>query len=132
VSRDRFERAVSEARRLRLIDGPQAERFLPDGSPGQNRFERRFLKVCRDHGIARPVCQATVGPYTVDFLWPQQRLVVETDGREAHGTPEAFDDRARDVELEARGYAVLRFTWRQLSRRPGWVADGVGRKLARR
>ena len=41
--------------------------------------------------------------------------MVETDGCQAHGHRLAFeDDRARDADLQARGYAVLRFTWRQV------------------
>ena len=52
----------------------------------------------------------------MDFLWPEQRLVVEADGFGYHGTREAFErDRARDADLQARGYRVLRVTHRQLS-----------------
>jgi very-short-patch-repair endonuclease len=117
------ERAASEAQRLRLIGPELAGRLLPEGRPAANRLERRLLRLCRDHGLPRPVCQATIGPYTVDFLWPAQFLVVETDGHDAHGTRLAFEeDRARDAELATRGYRVLRFTWRQLSERGGWVA----------
>ena len=47
----------------------------------------------------------------VDFFWPEQRLIVETDGRGTHLTPAAFErDRARDARLLALGYRVLRFT----------------------
>ncbi len=51
-------------------------------------------------------------------------MVVETDGHATHGTRTAFEeDRASDAELATRGYRVLRFTWRQLTERPGWVAQ---------
>lgn len=118
-----FERAVAEAERRRLIGHTDAAALLPDGNPTQNDFEEAFLTICREHGIAPPTCQVEIGPYTVDFLFAGQSVVVETDGRASHGTRAAFeDDRARDAELAARGYVVLRFTWRQLTQRPGWVA----------
>lgn len=56
-----------------------------------------------------------VGPHEVDFLWPEHRLIVETDGAAAHLTPTAFeDDRRRDAELTTLGYRVVRFTRRQV------------------
>jgi very-short-patch-repair endonuclease len=33
-------------------------------------------------------------------------------------------------ELRAAGYTVLRFTWRQVTREPAWVANTVARALA--
>ena len=66
----------------------------------------------------------------MDFLWPEHRLVVETDGFEHHGTREAFErDRARDADLQARGYRVLRFTHRQVVSEPRKVAKSVRRML---
>jgi very-short-patch-repair endonuclease len=54
--------------------------------------------------------------YEVDFLWRAQRLVVETDGRAAHGTHAAFErDRARDADLTAAGWRVVRITHRRLA-----------------
>jgi hypothetical protein len=53
--------------------------------PGATRseLERRFLRLCRRHGLPRPSVNATVLGYEVDFLWADQRLIVETDGRAA-------------------------------------------------
>jgi very-short-patch-repair endonuclease len=46
------------------------------------------------------------------------RLVIELDGWEFHQTREQFEeDRKRDALLAAKGYRVLRFTYRQLTRR---------------
>ena len=126
AGRRKFERAVAEAQRLGLISKSEADALLPAGRPPANRFERRFLELCAEHRIPRPTRQAEIGPYTVDFLWPAQFLVVETDGHATHGTRKAFEeDRARDADLTTRGYRVLRFTWRQLTERPGWVAQTV-------
>ncbi len=49
--------------------------------------------------------QATIGPYVVDFLCAEKRLIVELDGGQ-HG-PEA--DRRRSSFLEDRSYVLLRF-----------------------
>ena len=72
----------------------------------------------------------SVGGYEVDFLWPAERLAVETDGREDHFTPIAFEeDRVRDARLTALGNRVVRFTYRQLKREPNVVASLLGSLL---
>ncbi len=81
----------------------------------RSELERRFLRFCKRNGLAQPAVNAPIPPYAVDFLWREERLVVETDGWEAHRGRQAFeDDRRRDTYLRARGYEVVRLTWRQL------------------
>ena len=59
-----------------------------------------------------------------DFVWPEQRLIVETDGWQAHGTRQAFEnDRLRDAHLIAAGWRPLRLTWKRLTNEPAEVAD---------
>jgi hypothetical protein len=49
-----------------------------------------------------------------DFRWPEQRLVVEADGHEWHGNPQArIDDAERQALLEAHGERVVRVDWKQ-------------------
>ena len=60
-------------------------------------------------------------------------MIVETDGWAAHGHRRAFErDRARDAELAALGYIVVRVTWRQLHDEPLRVVTRVAQVLARR
>ena len=67
-----------------------------------------------------------VAGFEVDFLWDDSRLIVETDGREHHFTPTAFEeDRAPDAVLATLGYRVLRFTWRQVRYEPELVARSI-------
>lgn len=67
----------------------------------------------------------------VDVLFPAQRLVLEVDGYAAHSAREAFErDRRRQNRLVAEGYIVLRFTWRDLTERPGDVVRQVAAVLA--
>ena len=89
----------------------------------RSELERRFFALVRRHSLPAPLPQQIIGAYTVDFLWPDRSLIVEVDGWETHGTRTAFeDDRARDAWLMARGYRVVRFTWRQVTREGPWVA----------
>jgi very-short-patch-repair endonuclease len=96
----------------------------------RSTLERRFLALCRRHRLPQPVVNARIGRYEVDFLWREHHLVVETDGFEHHGTRDAFErDRARDADLQARGYRVLRITHRQVQSQPRKVAKSVRRML---
>jgi very-short-patch-repair endonuclease len=77
-----------------------------------------------------PEVNVRIGPFTVDFLWPEVRLVVETDGYAAHRGRQAFeDDRARDLELRRRGYEVMRFTDSQINGQPAVVAGAIRRAV---
>lgn len=81
--------------------------------------------------LPRPQTEVMVEGHLVDFLWPSERLIVETDGHGPHGTRRRFEtDRARDAHLTACGYRVLRFTWRQLEREPEIVAARLAAALA--
>jgi very-short-patch-repair endonuclease len=81
----------------------------------RSELESRFLNLCRRHRLPPPEVNVPVGPYTVDFLWREKRLIVETDGYRYHRGRQAFeDDRARDMQLRLLGYEVLRVTYQQL------------------
>jgi very-short-patch-repair endonuclease len=73
---------------------------------------------------------ARIGRFTVDFLWREQRLVVETDGYAAHRGRQAFlDDRQRELELSLLGLRVRRFSGDQIAREAPAVAASVHREL---
>ncbi|MEA2166747.1 MAG: hypothetical protein QOF76_47 [Solirubrobacteraceae bacterium] len=57
-----------------------------------------------------------------DFVWPEQRLIVEIDGGRAHDNPYAFHaDRRRDAEALTQGWRTVRFTGHQLQNDPDYV-----------
>jgi very-short-patch-repair endonuclease len=59
--------------------------------------------------------------------------VVETDGWRFLGHRLAFeDDRERDADLAARGWIVVRITWRQLQSSRTLVLVQLAQTLARR
>lgn len=83
----------------------------------RSEAERRLLDLVREARLPRPETNAMVGGYEVDMLWRRHRLVVEVDGYAFHSGRAAFErDRRRDAALQAAGYRVVRFTWRQITR----------------
>jgi hypothetical protein len=134
LPRRALEKAVEQAEALRL------DFAIPAGHPGETRLreamahdlsrttrsplEDAFLELCDTHGIPRPLVNATVEGFEVDFCWPGARVIVETDGHTHHGTRAAFErDRARDARLTVLGWRVLRFTNRQVRLEGEWVAE---------
>jgi very-short-patch-repair endonuclease len=86
-------------------------------------LETDFLALCRRAGLPKPEVNVRIGRWTVDFLWPVQRLAVETDSYRFHRGAVAFeDDRARDLGLRARGLRVRRFSERQVRGEAAQVA----------
>ena len=86
-------------------------------------LEALFRSMCDVQGIEHPLVNHVVEGKEVDFYWPEQRVIVETDGRGTHFTLAAFErDRASDGRLLALGYRVLRCTDRQLQTDPTSVA----------
>lgn len=94
-------------------------------------LEGMMRDLCDAHGIARPAVNALVAGVEVDFHWPAQRLIVETDGHEDHGTRTAFErDRAKDAYLMLHGYRVVRFTYRQVVHGAAAVGETLRALLA--
>jgi very-short-patch-repair endonuclease len=93
----------------------------------RSELEVRFLSFVKKHGLRRPEVNASLfvaGRWIeCDCLWRDQGVVVELDGRASHDTAAAFErDRARDRMLQARGWRLVRITWRQLHEEPESVA----------
>lgn len=93
------------------------------GGLARSELELRFLELCRAAAIppprVNPPIELNDSEPEVDFAWPEQRLIVETDGQETHGTRAAFErDRRRDQRLIRAGWGVVRFTWRQVVHEP--------------
>lgn len=69
----------------------------------------------------------------VDVLFAAHKVVVEVDGWAAHSDPDAFQrDRTRQNRLVNAGYLVLRFTWEDLTHRPGTVVTRIREALSSR
>jgi very-short-patch-repair endonuclease len=114
-------REVRRAIRQAEIAGYRLDGIETDGT--RSDLERDFLRLCRRHRLPMPEVNARVGPYRVDFLWRDRKLIVETDGYRYHRGRQAFrDDRERDVELGLRGFRVHRFADETIAEDPASVA----------
>ena len=91
----------------------------------RSELEEAFLALCRRGGLPDPEVNARLHGYEVDFLWREQRRVIEVDGYAFHSVKGAFErDRKKDVDLELAGFPVTRFTHDQVIHQPD---DTLGR-----
>jgi very-short-patch-repair endonuclease len=145
LSADELARTLREAQFLRIFNlaatrAALARRpsrvlgqLLDDLAVTQSALEDRLLLLCDRHRIPRPLTQRLVLGRRVDFLWPAQRVIVETDGWQAHGTAAAFQaDRTSTNAMLLAGYVVLRFTHADVMRRSARVAREIRTALAAR
>jgi very-short-patch-repair endonuclease len=128
---------LDQLRRNRGRRGTRVLRHVLDleGGPAftRSRAERRLLKLVRAADLPTPETNARLHGYEVDFLWRDQRLVVEFDSFRFHSPRARFErDRARDAALAAAGYTVIRVTWRQLVDTPELVVARIAGALALR
>ena len=104
-----------------------------DAEPTLSELERALRPALKAAGLPRPRVNEFVLGHRVDFHWPEHRVVVETDGWRTHSRRRAFEsDRARDAQLAAAGWIVLRFTWRQVIRETLLVTVRIAQVLALR
>jgi very-short-patch-repair endonuclease len=74
----------------------------------QSHFERLFHRWLRSRGFPEPALNEKVGRRTFDFVWWEQRVIVETDGPH-HRTPaQLADDERAEREAARHGFRVLR------------------------
>jgi len=121
---------LGKAQREAEFRGYRLDNDLDEPEPTRNELERRFLRLCRSASLPSPEVNVPVGDYVPDFLWRQQRLIVETDGWGSHRGRATFEhDHRRQARLVAAGYEVLRFTWRQVLYEPDEVVAAVRARL---
>jgi very-short-patch-repair endonuclease len=101
------------------------------GAPAPSVLESLTARMFRDHGLVRPKVEVATGDhgqYRVDFAYPHLMLAIEVDGYIWHSGRERFErDLARRNQLQAMGWTVLVFTWRQVVEDP----DGIAAEIVR-
>jgi very-short-patch-repair endonuclease len=148
VSGRELERLVEEAQVLHLATRREIEAVAMPGRSGvralltalasfdapamtRSEAERALRQLLRSAGLPVPVFNARVGGHEVDLHWAGQRLVGEMDGWQFHSTRAAFErDRARDQDLVALGFRVIRVTWRQIVHEPERLLARIAAALA--
>jgi very-short-patch-repair endonuclease len=102
----------------------------------RNDFEEAFVALVDRYGLPRPRMNADLAIcgrfFELDALWDDERVAVELDSREIHGTHKKFEtDRQRDRILVAAGWRTMRITWRQLHEEPDEIAEDLRSALER-
>jgi very-short-patch-repair endonuclease/predicted transcriptional regulator of viral defense system len=129
-------RALAEAEFHHDLRPADIERTLRRGHPGsgnlraalgahapghgevKSQLERRFRRLLIRRGIELPLRNEQIGPWTVDCLWRDRRVVVELDGRQHERPRQADSDDDRDLWLRRHGYVTRRYGKRQIDERP--------------
>lgn len=107
------------------------EAHMPGPRAPESVLETRFLQLVRNAGLLLPVCQHEVrvdGKVVarIDFAYPEVKLAIELDG-EAYHFGERADrrDRERVNDLVALQWRVLRFDWKDVTRRQNYVTSKI-------
>jgi very-short-patch-repair endonuclease len=137
VARNALFRAVRERRvgvpeieqelaRVPRLPGLAALRNLLNevGAGSHSHLELVGIRALRAAGLPEPQRQYEVvlpgGRLHVDLAWPELRLAVEFDGAAYHsGRDDWQRDLRRDAALAAAGWLVLRFSYADVTERPG-------------
>jgi very-short-patch-repair endonuclease len=123
IERGRGRKGIGELRRI-------AQEVDPQALETRSVTEIDFLALCREANLSTPSVNVLVEDHLVDFLWPAQKVIVETDSWSHHGDRPTFErDHQTDVDLIAAGYDVHRTTYKMLEQNPGPFLHNVRRAL---
>ncbi len=77
----------------------------------RSRAEKALLRLIRDAGLPMPETNVSFGRFEADFVWREQRVIVELDSATYHSGPGVFQrDREKGLVLRSAGFDVLRPT----------------------
>jgi very-short-patch-repair endonuclease len=107
------------------------EEWLNEELPPDSELEARMATLIARHRIPEVQFHAVVEGFEVDFLVAGTTVILECDGWGSHGLDrDQFEfDRIRNAALNAAGYIVVHFTWRQLTSEPVAVAERIRKVL---
>jgi very-short-patch-repair endonuclease len=73
--------------------------------------EKALLKLIRDAGLPMPDTNVKFGRFEADFVWREQKLIVELDSARYHSGPGVFHrDHEKDLVFRGAGFDVMRPT----------------------
>jgi hypothetical protein len=117
-------------RSLRFKNRKRLAALIKNWDPSTGRIrsilEGEFKLVCAEGRLPPPFTNYRIGPYEVDAVWLEAKLVIELDGRKFHSDAEALAaDSEKTRYLRSLGFRVLRFTWNDVVERPEWVVNQI-------
>jgi len=115
-------------RGLRLIETRHARELRREATSAEKIVWRSLRN--RSLGGFKFIRQEPIGPFIVDFICRERRLIVEIDGETHSSAEEIAADARRTAFLNAQGYRVVRFTNQAVYENAEAVADAVLRALA--
>jgi hypothetical protein len=94
--------------------------FVQRGSgPTDSGFEDDMFPFFVRYGFPIPESGVHVAGHRADFVFPEEKVIIECDGWRFHNSRESFeDDRNRDADTLEAGHVTLRFTKRRLRAQP--------------
>jgi very-short-patch-repair endonuclease len=152
-SEDRLARALERAEELAILDLDSIDELLtrvtrhrgiaslrsalaihrPSPVFTRSELERRFLALVHAARLPRPAMNFSLLGFELDAYWAEERIAVELDAYETHGSRLAFErDRIRDEELTLAGVATVRITGHRMEREPDQVIERVATLLETR
>jgi very-short-patch-repair endonuclease len=111
----------------------QLRRVLATAAPTKSENENLVLHLIHEAQLPTPLVNPPLDgtSYIPDFLWTDQRLILEADSRRFHGNMIArADDATRQLLLEKMGFRVIRTTWVEATTEPGAVQRRVAQGLS--
>lgn len=127
-----------------LPPGARGRRRLRQGIAGlsftvESVLEARLLWLLCSQNIEGFTTQSSIphhaGTYYPDFLFPDERLIIEVDGQGKYGTSveerthSLWQQNVRQQYLESQGFRVMRFGWHDLNQ-PQYVLRHINEALA--
>jgi very-short-patch-repair endonuclease len=96
-----------------------------DAKPADSALEITMSRLVRRHLLPPVSFHPVIEGYELDFIVDGTPVLLECDGWASHGLNKTqFErDRARDAELTAKGWIVVHFTYRQITKEPKATAD---------
>ena len=84
-----------------------AKQLRVDSTPAEKRlWEQLRNRQLKKQKFRR---QVPIGPYIVDFICLERKLIIEIDGWTHSTEAEVSNDKRRTTYLESQGYKVVRF-----------------------
>jgi very-short-patch-repair endonuclease len=92
------------------------EQHRPELARTRSKLERDFFALLEHARFPMPQINEKLHGFTVDYYWPEHRLVVELDGVEGHSSPaQVARDRRKDLKLRQAGETVRRYCYDQVN-----------------